>query len=294
MTRSSIAFGLLMLVASQLACADDQVAGPSDAELVLAYTQDEGNSCNIQLLTLGRQHRTLPQSCGFDVAWSPDGRRLAFVRSGGEAAPPNLWIMNADGSNAAIVPGAQGLESPDWSPDGQQLAGALQSGFELAVVHADGTGMHGLPGSSGITNLERPSWSPDGSSLLFARNDTILSADVVSGDAHVLGVPGLHGISEPRWSPDGTHIAFLAPLVQLTAIYTMDADGSNITPLLAAGLDRFAWSPDSRELVYSASNGATIDVYIAATDGSSPPLNLTNNPAGSVSLHPDWARARLP
>lgn len=58
-------------------------------------------------------------------AWSPDGRRLAFVRdhtlSGQRSLTgADLYLMDADGSN--VVRRARGLHSPAWSPDGRRLA----------------------------------------------------------------------------------------------------------------------------------------------------------------------------
>ncbi len=61
----------------------------------------------------------------YDVAWSPDGKRLAFT-----GYDPNLccarrlWTVNGDGSNVAEVFGGSGGQSPQdpvWSPSGDSL-----------------------------------------------------------------------------------------------------------------------------------------------------------------------------
>ena len=52
-----------------------------------------------------------------DPQWSPDGRRLAYVRD------DELWVVEADGSRTTLVvakPG--GGTEPRWSPDGGRLA----------------------------------------------------------------------------------------------------------------------------------------------------------------------------
>jgi Tol biopolymer transport system component len=52
-----------------------------------------------------------------DPQWSPDGRRLAFVRE------DEIWVIEADGSRLAKVTGHKaGTHSPRWSPDGKRLA----------------------------------------------------------------------------------------------------------------------------------------------------------------------------
>ena len=72
-----------------------------------------------------------------EIAWnyqprfSPDGKKIAFVsdRAGGD----NLWIMNADGSDAhAVTDEAEHLvHNPSWSPDGQYLVGRKHFKFFL-------------------------------------------------------------------------------------------------------------------------------------------------------------------
>ena len=49
--------------------------------------------------------------------WSPDGRRLAFVRD------EEIWIVEADGSRfTKVVPKPGGGRDPQWSPDGRRIA----------------------------------------------------------------------------------------------------------------------------------------------------------------------------
>jgi Tol biopolymer transport system component len=60
---------------------------------------------------------------GAQAAWSPDGRRIAFV-SGGD-----VWTMSQDGSDRRRVTATSDDESgPTWSPDGGRLAFASSRG----------------------------------------------------------------------------------------------------------------------------------------------------------------------
>ncbi|MEA2377904.1 MAG: TolB protein, partial [Thermoleophilaceae bacterium] len=75
---------------------------------------------------------------------SPDGTRLAFTAIRG--SEPQLWIVDADGSNLHEVPGAQGF-SPAWSPEGDRLVFSVDARDaqdclfrDLYTVGADGTG----------------------------------------------------------------------------------------------------------------------------------------------------------
>jgi TolB protein len=49
-------------------------------------------------------------------AWSPNGRRIAFVRGGvDDDEPTDLWVMRADGSRRrAITHGPERDIYPDW------------------------------------------------------------------------------------------------------------------------------------------------------------------------------------
>ena len=62
------------------------------------------------------------------VDWSSDGKEIVFVNTGfWETTEDNLWIMNADGSDArpwtpSIFPErSMDRLRPKWSPDGQQI-----------------------------------------------------------------------------------------------------------------------------------------------------------------------------
>jgi len=76
----------------------------------------------------------------FDVKearWSPDGRRLAFVRgrSGAQRHRSDLWLADADGSNARqLTSGLASVSGIAWSPDSTRLAfaGIRREGSSLS------------------------------------------------------------------------------------------------------------------------------------------------------------------
>jgi Tol biopolymer transport system component len=102
---------------------------------------------------------------GTEPAWSPDGKRLAFVRSSGGHA--HLFVARADGTNAQrITEGPSDDEHPSWSPDGNRIVfcsvnvtvQALQA--NLFTVHPDGSGLVQL--TEGDRNACHPTWGRDG------------------------------------------------------------------------------------------------------------------------------------
>jgi Tol biopolymer transport system component len=107
--------------------------------------------------------------------WSPDGGKIAFVRHANDPSESfvvNLWVMNADGSNAKALTSYPLGPGPDvfvdgfsWSPDGSRIAYAVSN--DIHVVNADGSGDINLTNGSALGEYQ-PHWSPDGSKILFS------------------------------------------------------------------------------------------------------------------------------
>src|SRR3954447_8791127 len=61
-------------------------------------------------------------------------------------------------------------KSPDWSPDGRMIAFAIESDetANVAIMNADGSGMHVLPHPAGVFDSD-PTFTPDGRRLIIDR-----------------------------------------------------------------------------------------------------------------------------
>jgi Tol biopolymer transport system component len=192
-------------------------------------------------------------------AWSPDGRRLAFVRGVGppSTATSEIYVVNADGSAERRLTRTSGSEGfPVWSPDGRKIAfvrgtggGRVRFVSDLYVMNPDGSGQRRVTrnGSGGT-------WSPDGRKIAFlSKGIRVINADG-SGMRRLTSNPG---DVYPAWSPDGRKLAFVrfgrclrCPVN--AKLYVMNADGSG-QRLLASGEAIHAppsWSPDGRALAF--------------------------------------------
>lgn len=104
-------------------------------------------------------------------AFSPDGKRIAFLGLREGAQSGVVWAMNADGSDPAPLENTPrtGLDgsSPAFSPDGKQIAFAGErygtQTFGLFVMNPDGSDQTKIPGTR--MGDSDPVWSPvsDGS-----------------------------------------------------------------------------------------------------------------------------------
>lgn len=105
----------------------------------------------------------------------PDGKRLSFVRAGGE-----LWTMKLDGSDAKQVVASWNPPRYDWSPDGKWFVYAVQDNdfnSDIWIAKADGS----APAYNVSRHPDRdssPVWSPDGRRIAFVGQRTHREADV--------------------------------------------------------------------------------------------------------------------
>ncbi len=140
-------------------------------------------------------------------------------------------------------------------------------------------------------------FSPDGKWLYFLRDDGLEAnyhrARLVDGkladEARVTRGPLTK--SRLKLSPDGRRIAWVAGNGD---VHTADADGSDARRIFETW-DRptLDWSPDGRWLALAAKDAhSNRDIWLAAADGSRPPVNLTRDPAfeGSPRWSPDGRR----
>jgi eukaryotic-like serine/threonine-protein kinase len=97
-----------------------------------------------------------------DPAFSPDGRKLAFVSERGGTR--EVWVSDADGAGARQLTSlrATAVGKPSWSPDGRYLA-FHWSGINL--IPAGGGASRRL-----FEDGELPTWSVDGRWIYFIRN----------------------------------------------------------------------------------------------------------------------------
>jgi Tol biopolymer transport system component len=213
---------------------------------------------------------------------------IAFVSD--RTGNPELWVMNADGSNQIQLTNTPDIErQPKLSPDGTQIVfvrgNGRSGGFPdvphemIWVVDTDGSDAHSVfapavPNGGVappiVSNDRDPSWSPDGTQIAFSREGigiTMSGIMVMNADgsgARVVRpmVSDPARVSQLAWSPDGTRIAYTYDYVCCAwHIVFVNADGSGPTfaPLIGPRNDvdtqtsdrAPAWSPDGSRIAFT-------------------------------------------
>ncbi len=214
---------------------------------------------------------------------------------------PEIYIMNADGSEQKNLSHNPGDLVPVWSPDGTKIA--FHRNPEIYVMNADGSEQKNL--TNNPAHDQYPSWSPDGKKIAFASDrDGTNGIYVMNADGQDIRRLTYSGIgffvsSFPSWSPNGKRIAFHSYRDRNHEIYVMNADGSEQKRLTnnRPYNDHPFWSPDGKKIAFIAvrdGNAAQMtpdqrrEIYVMNADGSEQ-KNLTNNCAydANFSWSPD-------
>ncbi len=228
-----------------------------------------------------------------ELAWSPDGSKIAFVRGAANFGTNPLFVVNADGTSASateISPFTGGGANPSWAPDSAKIA--FWHANQIYTVPGDASAAATpLPGAA----CTEPAWSPDGSKIACGREFHSIEIFGPSGGAPLTTITNSSQYDFASWSPSGAQLAYHETIGENSFFHVVNADGSGnhalpIVEHLNANGPAPSWSPDGTRLVFQGYNfGAeppTNEVYIANADGSGSVTPLTTDQG--YATEPAW------
>jgi TolB protein len=144
-------------------------------------------------------------------AWSPDGRRLAYVSF--EDKKPVVYVQNlADGARRAVAKFRGSNSAPAWSQDGRRLAVTLSKDETSQIYLLDLLTGEATRFTRGGALDTEPVFSPDGQWLYFTSDrggsPQIYRAALATGAVSRITFEGGYNVS-PALSPDGRTLAFV-------------------------------------------------------------------------------------
>jgi TolB protein len=221
-------------------------------------------------------------------AWSPDGRKLAYVSF--ETQKAAVWVQDLTSGERRMVASFRGSNSaPAWSPDGKRLAVTLsQDGpAQLYLLPAEGGTPTRLTRSAAIDT--EAVFTPDGRQVYFVSDrgggPQIYRVAVDGGTPERVSFGGDYNIS-PDISPDGKWLAYVTRQGSGFRLMLLDLGSGTSTALTDSQDDESpSFAPNGRLIVY-ATRAQGVDVLMTTTlDGKIKTRLLSS---GADMREPAW------
>ncbi len=203
-------------------------------------------------------------------AWSPDGKRMAYVSFEDRAAA--IFVQNLATGERRKVSGAPGINgAPAWSPDGSTLALTLSKDGSPDIYTLD-------LASGSLRRLTRDdaieteaNWSPDGRSLVITSDrggkQQLYLLPANGGEAQRLTYDGEYN-ARGVFAPDGRSLALVHGGSGGFRIAVMDLGTREIKALSSGPLDESpAFAPNGRAILYLRKDAPGEPLAWVSTDG---------------------------
>jgi len=262
------AAGFALLVALVVASAASPAPAPPRAIVFSAYPDGTGpaqlfrvptTGGDLRQITAGRRAATAP-------AFSPDGRRIAFVRLGS-----GIFRMNLDGNGLRRLTFGVRDSYPVWSPDGKRIAFVrpYKAQWRVHVMSASDGQVRRLPEAP---PAGRPSWTRDGKGIFIPA-----AADLVRIDARSGRVLKYYGLlldivtaQSATVSPNNRKVAYIGPRVSTGpddcgegpcpqfGLYLANVRVPHRPRRIVNDTGPAGWSPSGRSLVFVSRGSLTL------------------------------------
>jgi Tol biopolymer transport system component len=195
---------------------------------------------------------------GFEVALSPDEKRVAFASV--DRNQQDLWLLDLAQGGTSRFTFIAGNARAIWSPDASRLVFSRRSGstYELYQKPSRGGDEQVLPLVHGVTNAQPWDWSTDGKLVVYS-----VTGEKTANDLWLLPMEGSHEpipyLQTPaseqygQFSPDGRWMAYVSNESGQNQIYVQPVPaGGAKWQISTTGGSAPKWRRDGKELFYVA------------------------------------------
>lgn len=203
-------------------------------------------------------------------AWSPDGRRLAYVSFENRRA--QIYMQDLFSGQRRLLTAETGINgAPAWSPDGQRLALTLSRDGNPEIYVLD-IAIGTLTRITNNTAIDTEAvWSPDGRTLVFTSDRSgspqLYQVPVTGGAAQRISFQGNYN-ARASFAPDGRSIAYVHRSNRGFSIAVQDFANNQVRVLTNGNLDESpSFAPNGRMIVYATSQGSRGELAAVSVDG---------------------------
>lgn len=240
-----------------------------------------------------------PGSLDHKPAFSPDGTKLAFIRSTVAGVSNDVYVMPTAGGRPKRLSfdNRPIMGPPTWTADSKEI-----------IFSSDRSATTGLWRVSADDGILRPVAAPIGAATwpsISVKNNNLVYEQWISreniwqlelkGAKHLekqasplVSVKG--NKARPELSPDGKKIAFESDRLGFWDIWICDVSGANCAKVtdLHGTAGRPRWSPDGHYIAFEFHPHERSEIYIVEVPGGEP--HLIQTIPGADNLSPSWSR----
>jgi TolB protein len=203
-------------------------------------------------------------------AWSPDGRRLAYVSF--ENRRSSIYVQDLASGRRDLVASYPGINSsPAFSPDGQRLAMTLSKdgSADIYVLNLMTRELTRLTDHFGIDT--EPAWSPDGRDIIFTSDrggsPQIYRMSTAGGPAGRVSFEGDYN-ARASYAPDGNSITMVTRVNGQFRIAVQDLRRGYTRLVSSGSLDESpSFAPNGSMVIYATVHGGRGVLATASVDG---------------------------
>ena len=203
-------------------------------------------------------------------AWSPDGRKLAYVSF--ERGKPSVYVQEVFTGRRDKITSFKGINgAPAWSPDGRKLALTLSKDGspDIYVYNINTKNLQRLTNHYAIDT--EPAWSPDGSQIAFTSDrggkPQIYQVPSFGGQVKRLTFEGTYN-ARASYAPDGKSLTLVTRVGSDFRIGVLDLQNNALQVLSEGRLDESpSFAPNGSMVIYATKIGSKGELAAVSVDG---------------------------